>query len=328
MTFKIGIIGSGAIGCFTGGYLLTTNPDVYFLGRARLGDKIKASGLTVTSLENQSVHHSPQKIHWVESSAELPILDLVIITTKSHDTLAAINEIKSKITKETVILSLQNGLSNPQVLKAALPANKIVSGMVLCNIIQVDATAHFKQTSSGHIYLSENVAGLEGLKVEVVDNIQEIQYGKLIKNLNNALNALSNIPLLDQLRNKKERRLLSKVFKEALLVLDKSSIKIKNSSPLPISIFPFVLNLPDAIYNFVAKAELRIDPTARLSMWQDLELRRKTEIEYLNGEITALAKSCSVKAPWNEKIVDLIKLAESGELELARSKYQDLLNEN
>ncbi|MEA9356431.1 2-dehydropantoate 2-reductase [Bacteriovorax sp. PP10] len=328
MTFKIGIIGAGAVGCFVGGYLLKSNPDVFFLGRARLGEKIKASGLTVTSLENHSIHHEAKKINWVESPAELPVLDLVIITTKSHDTLSAINEIKSKITKETVILSLQNGLSNAKVLKAALPANKIVSGMVLCNIIQIDKGSHFKQTSSGHVYLSENVAGIEGLQAEVVENILEIQYGKLIKNLNNAINALSNVPLIEQLRNKKERQLLSKVIKEALFVLDKNSIKIKNSSPLPIGAFPFILNLPDAIYNIVAKAELKIDPQARLSMWQDLELKRKTEIEFLNGEITTLAKSSGISAYWNEKIVNLIKLAESGQLELARSKYQDLLNDN
>lgn len=328
MTFKIGIIGAGAIGCFVGGNLLKSNPDVFFLGRARLGEKIKASGLTVTSLENQSIHHDAIKINWVESPSALPMLDLVIITTKSHDTLSAITEIKSKITKKTVILSLQNGLSNTKVLKTALPEHKIVSGMILCNIIQVDEQPHFKQTSNGHIYLDEAIPGFEGPQVEVVDNIIEIQYGKLIKNLNNALNALSNIPLVDQLRSKKERQLLSKVIQEALFVLDKSSIKIKNSSPVPIAVFPFILNLPNAIYNIVAKAELKIDPQARLSMWQDLELKRKTEIEYLNGEITTLAKACGVAAPWNEKIVNLIKLAESGKVELARSNYQELLNEH
>lgn len=328
MTFKIGIIGAGAIGCFVGGNLLKFNPDVFFLGRARLGERILASGLTVTSLEDQSIHHDAKKINWVESPSLLPMLDLVIITTKSHDTLSAITEIKSKITNKTLILSLQNGLSNTKVLKEALPDNKIISGMILCNIIQVHKEAHFKQTSNGHIYLSENVPGLEGLQVDVVENILEIQYGKLIKNLNNALNALSNIPLIEQLKNKKERRLLSKVIKEALFVLDKSSIKIKNSSPVPIAVFPFILNLPDALYNVVAKAELKIDPEARLSMWQDLELKRKTEIEFLNGEIATLAKNCGVSAFWNEKIVNLIKLAESGELELARSKYQDLLNDN
>ena len=63
-------------------------------------------------------------------------------------------------------------------------------------------------------------------------------------------------------------------------------------------------------------------------MWQDLELKRKTEIDFLNGEIIQLAKNCGVSAPWNEKIVNLIKLAESGELELARSQYQNLLKED
>lgn len=325
MTTKIGIIGAGAIGCFVGGYLISPGHEVYFLGRARLGNEIQKSGLTVTSLDGVSIHHKPASINWVLNFNELPELDIVIVTTKSQDTLASITEIQSKIKKEAVIISLQNGLSNTKVLKSALPQHKIITGMVLYNVSQLNNVAHFKQASKGDIYLSENVDALKVMSVKVVDDIVAIQWGKLLKNLNNALNALSNRPLIIQLRDRNERRLLSKIAKEALAVLKKHNIPVKNTSLIPIAVFPIALTLPDAVFNFISKSEFKIDPQARLSMWQDLELKRKTEIEYLNGEIAEMARQCGMLVPYNQKIIELISLAESGELELARSQYKKLV---
>jgi 2-dehydropantoate 2-reductase len=327
MTIKIGIIGAGAVGCFVGGHLINQGTEVFFLGRKRLGDEILKSGMTLTSLEGVSIHHGPEAIKWVLNPADLPLLDLIIITTKSQDTLSAITEVKSKIKNETVIVSLQNGLSNPAVLKTFLPDHKIVTGMVLYNVIQLNHKVHFKQSSNGDIYLSENVDTLNVMGAKIVADIIAIQWGKLLKNLNNALNALSNRPLIVQLRDRKERRLLSLIASEALEVLKKNSIAVKNTSPIPIWIFPVALKLPDSIFNLVSSSEFKIDPEARLSMWQDLELKRKTEIEYLNGEIVRMAYKSGINVPYNEKIIALIKLAEAGELSSARSQYKKLVEE-
>lgn len=327
MTIKIGIIGAGAIGCFVGGHLINQEDEVFFLGRQRLGAEVTKSGMTLTSLEGISIHLPSEKIKWVMTPTDLPLLDLVIITTKSQDTLSAITEIKSKIKNTAVIVSLQNGLSNTAVLKNCLPDHKIVTGMVLYNVIQVDNKAHFKQTSNGDIYLNENVDALKVMGAKIVSDIVAIQWGKLLKNLNNALNALSNRPLLTQLRDRKERRLLSFVAAEALDVLKKNAIAVKNTSSIPVWVFPIALKLPDSIFNLVSSSEFKIDPEARLSMWQDLELKRKTEIEYLNAEIVKMAIASKIAVPYNEKIVSLIKLAEKGELVSARSQYKKMVED-
>ena len=49
---------------------------------------------------------------------------------------------------------------------------------------------------------------------------------------------------------------------------------------------------------------------ARNSMWQSLSRGKPTEIEYINGEIVKLAQQHNLKAPINEKLVDLVKQAE------------------
>lgn len=323
---KIGIIGAGAIGCFVGGHLLREGADVYFLGRERLGKKIKAHGLTITEINGDSFFLTSEKIKWLTQKSDLPLLDLIIITTKSQDTKVSALEVQDKLKSDGLVVSLQNGVHNSEILKSIFCSDKVVTGMVPFNVIEQGGMAHFKQSTAGHIYLNRKVESFGGMPVEIVKNIEEIQWGKLIKNLNNALNALSNIPLATQLQNKKERELLSKVIKEAFAVLQMNHIKACNTSFIPIKIFPLILLFPNSLFHLATKKELKTDPSARLSMWLDLELKRKTEIDYLNGEVVRLAKLVNLSVPFNEKIVSLIKLAESGKLDSARIEYQKLLS--
>ena len=56
---------------------------------------------------------------------------------------------------------------------------------------------------------------------------------------------------------------------------------------------------------------MQIDPQARSSMWEDLQRGRRTEIDYLQGVITAIADRRSLKAPLSRRIVELIRQAEA-----------------
>ena len=51
---------------------------------------------------------------------------------------------------------------------------------------------------------------------------------------------------------------------------------------------------------------LAIDPQARSSMWEDLERRRPTEIDYLQGAIVAMAAKVGVPVPMNARIAELV----------------------
>ena len=73
-----------------------------------------------------------------------------------------------------------------------------------------------------------------------------------------------------------------------------------------------MLSLPDWLFRRVAKKMLEIDPAAQSSMWEDLEKGRKTEVDYLNGEIVRLAERIGTQTPANRRITALVKAAESG----------------
>lgn len=56
---------------------------------------------------------------------------------------------------------------------------------------------------------------------------------------------------------------------------------------------------------------LAIDPLARSSMADDLMVGRKTEIDWINGEVVNLARQLNLTVPINQKLIELVKQAES-----------------
>jgi 2-dehydropantoate 2-reductase len=75
---------------------------------------------------------------------------------------------------------------------------------------------------------------------------------------------------------------------------------------------PRIINSPDWLFNRFFLKKWKIDAKARSSMADDLAAGRKTEIDYLNGELVTLAERLQRAAPVNRAIVELVRRAEAG----------------
>ncbi len=128
-----------------------------------------------------------------------------------------------------------------------------------------------------------------GLTMRATDNIAGVQWGKLLVNLNNALNALSGLPLRQQLAQRAWRRLLADQIAEGLAAIRAEGIKPVSPTPIPSGWTPSLLRLPDAIFQALLGRTMKIDPEARSSMQEDLQRGRRTEIDYLQGVIVEIA---------------------------------------
>ena len=137
-----------------------------------------------------------------------------------------------------------------------------------------------------------------------------MQWGKLLINLNNALNALSGAPLLEELSNREWRSLFADQIAEGLPALKAEGVKPRSAFPLPIAALPHVMRLPTPLYRMVAGPSLKIDPQARSSMWEDLEQGRNTEIGELQETIVALCEKHALPAPVNARVAALIRECE------------------
>lgn len=309
---RIVIAGAGTIGCYVGGRLAAAGHDVTFLGRDGLQSVLAQNGLSVSDYHGNV--HRLKRVHFETNPACLRLADLVLVAVKSGATPQIAAEIAIRSPNATIV-SLQNGVSNPGHLRAAMPEADIRGAVVEFNVVH-DGQGRFHQATSGAIALEDSgplaeLLSVPGLTVKSVQDIRPIQWGKLLVNLNNGLNALSGLTLVEQLRDRQWRRLLADQMAETLRVLKAAGIKPARFTSAPVSLVPIVLRLPTGMFTRVAKAMLTIDPEARSSMQDDLIAGRKTEIDALQGEVIALADKLGASCPIVQQVSVAVKAAEN-----------------
>ena len=136
--------------------------------------------------------------------------------------------------------------------------------------------------------------------------MEGIAWGKLAYNLNNAVNALSGLTILEELKQRGYRR----VFAAAIAEMTRPAPPRRNRAGQdrrgrPGQAAAHVSSLPDFLFRHIAPQEVqKIDPKGRGSMADDFDAGRKTEVDYLNGEVVRLAERLGREAPVNAAIVD------------------------
>jgi 2-dehydropantoate 2-reductase len=311
----IGIAGAGSIGCFVGGMLAAGGRRIALLARPRVIGEIEANGLRPTSFEGFDQAIDASRFALSENPSILGDAAVVLVTVKSADTSAMADVIARHAPPDVVIVSLQNGVGNAAVLRNRLPGRNVLGGMVPFNVIAL-GNGRFHRATSGHVVIEQDEArtaeslSVPGLRMQPTGNIDGVQWGKLLLNLNNALNALAGLPLRRQLGMRAWRCLFADQMAEGLAAIRAEGIKPVSPTPIPVGLMPPLLRVPNVIFEALLGRTMKIDPEARSSMWEDLQRGRRTEIDYLQGVITEIAERRGLDAPLSRRIVELIRQAE------------------
>jgi 2-dehydropantoate 2-reductase len=312
----IAVYGAGGIGCYVGGRLAATGTPVTFVGRPRMAAELAANGLRLTDYLGADLR--AEDVRFETTPSGVAGADLVLVTVKSAATEGAAAELAGVLKPGAVVVSFQNGVRNGELLRSRLTEQVVITGMVPFNVLNRGAGV-FHQGTEGALDVQRDAAlapylsafERAGLPLTQHDDILPVQWAKLLLNLNNPINALSDLPLRDELSQRSYRRCLAAAQAETLGILDAAGIRPAQLLAIPMHRFPAVLRLPDFLFRRLASKVLAVDPLARTSMWEDLEAGRPTEIDYLNGEVVRLARSVGRTAPVNERLVDLIHAAET-----------------
>lgn len=327
---KFIVLGAGAIGCYVGGRLAAQGHGVWLVGRPRTLDPIAQHGLRVTDLDGLDQQVAPSALRLVHSLADalhdgpptaLPTTPptapaasaptgecVVLLCVKSGATELAARELVAACAPGTTVISLQNGVDNVARIKAIAPGLHVLAGMVPYNVVL--RGAHVHRATAGHLQLQQDpvtdrIAPLwraAGLATALPADIRAVQWGKLLLNLNNPVNALSNLPLRDELLDRDCRRVFAALQTEALGVMARAGITPAQVTAVSPTLLPHVLRLPNWLFTRLARRMLQIDATARSSMWDDLEAGRVTEIDALSGAVVRLAAEHGMAAPLNKKM--------------------------
>ncbi|GLQ31270.1 2-dehydropantoate 2-reductase [Litoribrevibacter albus] len=309
------IAGAGAIGIWIGAHLVAGGQKVTFLARPKVISNIQQHGVLLTSWAGEETQLSALQMQMTEDESCLADADVIVVAVKSKDTFAMAEQISRHIKPHARVISAQNGINNASALSNILPDHPVASMMVPYNVLPMDAGRYHCGTQ-GHLVIDRIFTDLakvirsSGLEIQTADDMHEILWGKLLLNLNNPLNALSGVPLVEELSDKRWRKQLADCIDETLTILDELGIQPKVQAPIPASWLPAILKLPTFIFKRVAKKMLQMDPLARSSMQEDIMLGRPTEIDYINGEVVRYARSLGMNAPFNEMVISQIKRLE------------------
>ncbi|WP_431111959.1 2-dehydropantoate 2-reductase [Variovorax paradoxus] len=307
------VMGAGTIGCFMGGSLAAAGVPVTFVGRPRVLQSLAAHGLALTDLEGGSRRLPAASLRLSDQVPVGATPALVLLCVKSGATAEAAAELAFALPAGTTVVSLQNGISNCDAASKAGPTLGVLPGMVPYNVAET-APGAFHRGTAGRLAAKDDAAlrpwvpvfERAGIPLDLYADLLPVQWGKLLLNLNNPVNALSGLPLRDELLQRGYRCCFAALIDEALGVLRLGGIAPAQVAAVPARRLPGLLRLPDWLFRVVAARMLRIDSKARSSMADDLALGRRTEIDALSGEVVRLALEHGLSAPRNARMVALL----------------------
>ena len=320
------VLGAGVIGCYVGGRLAAAGQAVTLVGRPRLTEATATQGLTVSDLDGYRAHVAPAQFRLANSLAAgwpaAPNTEptIVLLCVKGGATDSAAQELAACCPAGTVVLSLQNGVENVARINAVAPHLVALAGMVPYNVV-MRGQSQVHRATIGTLRLTRHpmteamlpLLAAAGLPTALSDDMLAVQWGKLLLNLNNPINALSGLPLREQLMQRDYRRVLAALQEEALAALKAAAIVPAQVASAPPRALPHVLRLPNWLFTRVSARMLRMDASARSSMWDDLQQGRGTEIDDMCGAVVRLAARHGVTAPRNAAIIELVMAHRAGQ---------------
>lgn len=315
---RIVVLGAGSVGCFIGGCWLAAGLPVTFVGRQRVAEDVRANGLTLSDYSGWQSHLA--NVDYRTDPAILGEADIILLTVKSADTAAAAREIGQKCRKGTLIINFQNGVGNADILRGELGDwVDIAPGMIPFNVAHL-GEGRFHKGVAGTLVADDQPAtralasavGEGAAALTLSQDMIGLAWGKLLINLNNAVNALSGRTLIEELHERDYRRVVAASQREGLRLLNQAGIRPGKVGAVAPRFLPLVLEAPDWLFSNLFMRSWKVDEKARSSMSDDLAAGRKTEVDQINGELVALAKRLGTDAPVNRAIVTLVHWAETG----------------
>ena len=319
MAPSVAVFGAGSVGCFIGGAWLAAGCKVSFVGRERVRAEVAEHGIGLSDYEGWRIELAPDLIDFSTNPAAVRKADIIALCVKSTGTAAAAKEIGKHARRGATLISFQNGVSNAASLKTMLPKLDVVQGMVPYNVVRL-APGRWHRASWGDL-MAEPIDATRALAAQIGDrpgrlrlseDMRGVAWGKLLLNLNNAINALSGKTILEELGQRDYRRVLAAAIVETLELLDEVGIEPAKIGQVPPRLLPHAIGSPDFVFRNLFLKVQKIDPKARSSMADDFAAGRPTEVDYLNGEVVKLAHKLGKEAPVNKAIMDLVKGAELG----------------
>ncbi len=299
----IAILGAGAVGCYYGGLIAASGQEVVLIAKPQRAKIIREQGLQI----KWPTYIQHIQINVTDDYQVIQNAKALFICVKANQSTAVAKQIQPFLAKNTLVLSLQNGLQNAARFAEIL--GRPIDVAMIYAALSMSAENEVSYQGGGKLVLgrpieSDNadhdlnqLAGIfqrAACQVSISSNITHDLWSKWIINCAfNALSALGQINYQDLVQQTNIPEIIDAIVQECFSLAKAEKVSLDEQ---------FILSqIQNVAINW---------PRQKSSMAQDLMAKRPTEIAELNGLAQEKGTLFNVSTPMNTLLTTLIKMQE------------------
>lgn len=296
---RIAVMGTGAVGGYFGAKLAAAGHEVAFIARGRHLQALRASGLRVTSA-NDDLQIDNAK--FTDDIATIGKVDLILFCVKSYDSETAAEQIRPLVSDRTHILSLQNGIDNPEKLARVYHPEQVLPAVVYVGA-QLTSPGVITHANGGRIIFGQSDGGTSapskllreifsaaGIPCEISADIQKIQWTKLLWNAPFcAISCLAHADVKQIVESESLTALALDCMAEVQTAARTRNIDLRREQ------FDEIMTFSRTLGAF------------KPSMLQDLETGKPLEYQAFNGIVVQILRRAGTPVPINQVFYATLK---------------------
>jgi len=297
--YTVGIVGGGAVGLTFAAFLADSAKIIIKTHSREQAEEIKTKGLHLVHKSKTGTEEQKDisGIDATSDASDLAHCDAVIVTVKSYDTETVAKELSDVLPSTAEVLTVQNGLQAFDILKNTIKnPERVFAGVTYLGSTRLNnysvsvgqftkAVADVKATVIGKVLQESR------FEFESTNEIKQAVWGKMTMNTaQNALGAITGLTMLAMGQSEECWKIMDNLLHEFEQVAKAEGVN-------------FTYSLRDKVKDNLQMAH-------HPSMWQDLQNKKRTEIDAMNGAISDLGKKHTIPTPYNDLMTSLIKIIE------------------
>ena len=322
---RTAIYGAGSLGTILGAFITKNGGQVDLVNRNRAHvEALQKEGAKVIGTMNFT-----QKVTAYTPNEMSGLYDVIFLMTKQQHNTEVVTSIKEFLAPSGVIVTLQNGIPELQIADI-VGENRVLGCTVawgatlkepgVCELTSAPDSLTFSLgslTPGEHPLLPKVKELLQMMgPVELDANFIGTRWSKLL--INSAFSGMSAVlgcTFGEAAKDRASRKIVQALIKECIDVCAAGGIKIEPVQGKDIvKLLDYNNPVKKAISNFIIPIAIRKHSLLRASMLQDLEKGKLTEVDAINGVVSAFGRKVGCPTPMNDKVVEIVHRIEKGEL--------------
>ena len=322
---RTAIYGAGSLGTILGAYITKNSGKVELINRNKAHiEALQQKGAQVVGTVNFTqpvVAYLPEQMEGT--------YDIIFLMTKQQQNVEVVTRLKEFLAEDGVIVTLQNGIpelqigeivGNGRTLGCTVAWGATMKEAGVCELTSQPDSLTFSLGSltkerNGHFEDVKALLEMMG-EVEVDENFVGTRWSKLLINASfSGMSAVLGCTFGEAAKAKPSRRIVQALIKECIDVCAVGGIRIEPVQGKDIvKLLDYKGGLKKALSFFIIPIAIRKHALLKASMLQDIEKGKLTEVDAINGVVSAYGRKVGCPTPMNDKVVEIIHRIEKGEL--------------